>query len=53
MIREPEATCGATLERVGVRELKANPGELLTRLEESPDMEIIITHYGKADIHGW
>jgi len=53
VIREPEATYGATLERVGVRELKASHGELLTWLEESPDMEIIITRYGKADIHGW
>ena len=47
-IKEQAATYGATLEHVGVRELKANPGELLTRLEETPDMEIIITRYGKA-----
>ena len=47
-IREPAAAYGATLEYVGVRELKANPGELLTLLEERPDMEIIITRYGKA-----
>lgn len=47
-IREPAATYGSTLERVGIRELKANPGELLTILEETPDMEIIITRYGKA-----
>ena len=32
---------------VGVRELKANPTELLRLLEETPDMEIIITRYGK------
>ena len=38
----------ANVEHIGVRELKANPGDLLTRLEESPDMEIIITRYGKA-----
>ena len=47
-IREPAAVYGAALEHVGVRELKANPGELLTLLEETPDMEIIITRYGKA-----
>ena len=32
---------------VGIRELKANPTELLRRLEETPNMEIIITRYGK------
>lgn len=47
-IRESAATYGATLEHVGVRELKANPGELLTLLEGSPEMETIITRYGKA-----
>lgn len=34
-------------EGVGVRELKANPTDLLRLLEESPEMEIIITRYGK------
>ena len=38
----------ANVEHIGVRELKANPGDVLTQLEESPDMEIIITRYGKA-----
>ena len=47
-VREAAASYGATLERVGVRELKANPGELLSLLERSPEMEIIITRYGKA-----
>ena len=47
-IREAAATYGAVLEEVGLRELKANPGDLIARLERSPDMEIIITRYGKA-----
>ena len=34
-------------ERVGVRELKANPTELINLLEETPGLEIIITRYGK------
>ena len=34
-------------EGIGVRELKANPGELLSLLEETPGLEIIITRYGK------
>ena len=34
-------------EEVGVRELKANPTELIHMLEESPGLEIIITRYGK------
>lgn len=48
VIREAAATYGAVLEEVGLRELKANPGDLIARLEGSPDMEIIITRYGKA-----
>ena len=32
---------------VGVRELKANPTELIHLLEETPELEIIITRYGK------
>ena len=32
---------------VGVRELKADPTHLLRLLEETPDLEIIITRYGK------
>lgn len=32
---------------VGVRELKANPTELIRMLEETPGLEIIITRYGK------
>lgn len=47
-VGEQAATYSPTLEHVGVRELKVNPGELLNRLEETPDMEIIITRYGKA-----
>ncbi len=34
-------------EGIGVRELKANPSELLSLLEETPGLEIIITRYGK------
>ena len=34
-------------EGVGVRELKADPTHLLRLLEETPDLEIIITRYGK------
>jgi len=34
-------------EEVGVRELKANPTELIHMLEETLGLEIIITHYGK------
>ena len=34
-------------EEVGVRELKANPTELIRMLEETPGLEIIITRYGK------
>ena len=34
-------------EAVGVRELKANPTELIHMLEETPGLEIIITRYGK------
>lgn len=48
VIREGAATYGTVLEEVGLRELKANPGDILARLEESPEMEIIITRYGKA-----
>ena len=47
-IREATAAYSAVLEEVGLRELKANPGDLIARLEGSPDMEIIITRYGKA-----
>ena len=32
---------------VGVRELKANPTEIIRMLEETPGLEIIITRYGK------
>ena len=32
---------------IGVRELKANPSELLKLLEEMPGLEIVITRYGK------
>ena len=48
VIREAAAAYGAVLEQVGLRELKANPGDILARLEGSPDMEIIITRSGKA-----
>ncbi len=48
VIREASATYGALLEEVGLRELKANPGDILSRLEASPDTEIIITRYGKS-----
>ena len=48
VIREASETYGAFIEEVGLRELKANPGDILSRLEESPDTEIIITRYGKA-----
>ena len=48
VIHEAAAVYGAVLEEVGLRELKANPGDLIARLEGSPDMEIIITQYGKA-----
>jgi len=34
-------------EEVGVRELKANPTELIRLLEETPGLEFIITRYGK------
>ena len=47
-IQETGVAYRADVEHIGVRELKANPGDLLTQLEESPDMEIIITRYGKA-----
>ena len=47
-IREAGVAYRANVEQVGVRELKANPGDLLTQLEETPNMEIIITRYGKA-----
>ena len=47
-IQETGVAYRANVEHIGVRELKANPGDLLTQLEESPDMEIIITRYGKA-----
>ena len=48
VIREAAAAYGAVLEEVGLLELKSNPGEIISRLEESPEMEIIITRYGKA-----
>ena len=32
---------------VGVRDLKANPTEIIRMLEETPGLEIIITRYGK------
>ena len=48
VIREAAAAYGAVLEEVGLLELKANPGEIIARLEQSPEMEIIITRYGKA-----
>lgn len=34
-------------EEVGVRELKANPTDLIHLLEETPGLEFIITRYGK------
>ena len=34
-------------EGVGVRELKANPSEILKLLEENPGLEIVVTRYGK------
>jgi antitoxin (DNA-binding transcriptional repressor) of toxin-antitoxin stability system len=34
-------------EGVGVRELKANPSDILKLLEENPGLEIVITRYGK------
>lgn len=48
VIREAAPAYGAVLEEVGLRELKASPGDLIARLEGAPDMEIIITRYGKA-----
>ena len=39
---------GMVRESVGVRELKANPSEILKLLEENPGLEIVITRYGKA-----
>ncbi len=38
---------GMVREGVGVRELKANPSEILKLLEENPGLEIVITRYGK------
>ena len=38
---------GMVREGVGVRELKANPSEILKLLEEKPGLEIVITRYGK------
>ena len=38
---------GMIRDGVGVRELKADPTHLLRLLEENPEMEIIITRYGK------
>ena len=32
---------------VGVRDLKANPAEIIKMLEETPGLEVIITRYGK------
>ncbi len=40
---------GFVREGVGLRELKANPGELLRLLEENPGQEIMITRYGKPE----
>ena len=38
---------GMIREGVGVRELKANPSEILKLLEENPGLEFVITRYGK------
>ena len=38
---------GMVREGVGVRELKANPSEILKLLEENPGLEFVITRYGK------
>lgn len=38
---------GMIREGVGVRELKANPSEILKLLEENPGLELVITRYGK------
>ncbi len=38
---------GLGRDRVGLRELKANPGKLLKLLEETPGLEMTITRYGK------
>ena len=32
---------------ISVRELKAKAGELLKRLEETPDLEFVVTRHGK------
>jgi antitoxin (DNA-binding transcriptional repressor) of toxin-antitoxin stability system len=40
---------GFVREVVGVRELKANPGEFLRLLQETPGLEIMITRYGKPE----
>ena len=32
---------------VSVRELKANPSEMLRLIEETPDLEIVVTRHGK------
>ncbi len=47
VVREQGKGYRVIREGVGVRELKANPGELLAALEETPELEIIITRYGK------
>ena len=38
---------GMVRDGVGVRELKANPSEILKLLEENPGLEFVITRYGK------
>ena len=38
---------GMVRDGVGVRELKANPSEILKLLEGNPGLEIVITRYGK------
>ena len=38
---------GMLRDGVGVRELKANPSEILKLLEENPGLELVITRYGK------
>ena len=38
---------GMVREGVGLRELKANPGEILKLLEANPGLEFVITRYGK------
>ena len=46
-VQEQRKTALAGTSTVSVRELKANPSELLRLIQERPDLEIIVTRHGK------